>query len=133
MVLILVCSVASTVLNIHLFLFQMYAVLLSPNRFWIGRFLSQTVSNSSVDAFGCSGELVCFFQRCAFIFWCLSGAQTSYKAVTGLMLEDVLSKDRSRFPDEFAEGAFCQDYVARCSAAARTWSRPHPQDNLMYD
>lgn len=58
------------------------------------------------------------------------GAKTSYIHVFGILLEDAL-KRAEKLPDEFQTGAFCENYEARCDAAARTWMRPHAVDNLM--
>lgn len=61
-----------------------------------------------------------------------AGACTCFKAVTSLKLEDALPRDKSSLPESFGEGRYCEDYDFRCEASARTWSRPHAQDNLMY-
>ncbi|GMH32745.1 hypothetical protein BSKO_00579 [Bryopsis sp. KO-2023] len=60
-----------------------------------------------------------------------NGAATSFTAVTGVTLEDALQRNREILPEEFSSGLFCEDYVFRCNAAARTWTRSHAQDNLM--
>ena len=39
--------------------------------------------------------------------------------------------DKAALPEEFAAGRFCEDYEFRCEASARTWARPHAQDNLL--
>lgn len=59
------------------------------------------------------------------------GAKTCFKAVTGLVLQEALAKDRSVLPDEFQSATWCSDYEFRCGASARTWMRPHAQDNLL--
>ena len=60
-----------------------------------------------------------------------AGAQTCFKAVAGVTLGDAMARDKSKLPEEFAEAAFCDDYDFRCDATARTWLRPHAQDNLL--
>ncbi|GLI64740.1 hypothetical protein VaNZ11_008107 [Volvox africanus] len=63
---------------------------------------------------------------------CLAnGARTSYKLVTGVSFGDALHRNRDALPDAFREAPFCENYEFRCEAAARTWQRPHAQDNLM--
>lgn len=59
-----------------------------------------------------------------------NGAATCFKAVTSVTLEDALRKDLSLLPDQFEGASWCSDYEFRCGAAARTWLRPHAQDNL---
>lgn len=59
------------------------------------------------------------------------GARTSFKLVTGIRLADALSRNKAVLPEEFAEATFCDKWDFRLEAAARTWQRPHPQDNLM--
>ena len=59
-----------------------------------------------------------------------NGASTCFKAVTSMTLEDALLKDRASLPEQFADATWCTDYEFRCAAAARTWLRPHAQDNL---
>ena len=61
-----------------------------------------------------------------------TGARTSFKCATGMRMGDVLSKDKSKLPEQYAEGVFCEKFEVRCEAAARTWLRPHAQDNLMW-
>lgn len=53
--------------------------------------------------------------------------------MTSLKLSEALQRSQGTLPEEFAEGRFCQDYEFRCQASARTWGRPHAQDNLMCD
>jgi phosphatidylinositol glycan class S len=60
-----------------------------------------------------------------------TGAKTSFKAATGLTLADAAARDKSRLPEPFQEGMFCDEWSNRLQAAARTWQRPHAQDNLM--
>jgi len=60
-----------------------------------------------------------------------AGAKTSFKAATGLTLADAAARDKSRLPEPFQEGMFCDEWSNRLQAAARTWQRPHAQDNLM--
>ncbi|KAG2447093.1 hypothetical protein HYH02_007842 [Chlamydomonas schloesseri] len=63
---------------------------------------------------------------------CLAnGARTSYKAVTGVTFGDAMRRKREELPEVFREAHFCENFEFRCEAAARTWSRPHAQDNLM--
>lgn len=59
------------------------------------------------------------------------GAKTCFKAVTGLVLEEALTKDKSRLPEDFQGATFCNEFEYRCGASARTWLRPHAQDNLL--
>ena len=59
-----------------------------------------------------------------------NGAATCFKAVTSLTLEDAMRKDISLLPEQFEGASWCSDYEFRCGAAARTWLRPHAQDNL---
>ena len=42
-----------------------------------------------------------------------------------------MRRDKSALPEDFAAGRFCEDYEFRCEASARTWARPHAQDNLL--
>ena len=63
-------------------------------------------------------------------FW-LTGARTSFKLVTGVDMSTAALRDKAQLPEEFADGVFCSSFVTRCEAAARTWLRPHAQDNLM--
>ena len=58
-------------------------------------------------------------------------ATTSFQAVTSLRMEQALQRDKSSLPEVFREGVFCDDFQARLAASARTWQRPHAQDNLM--
>jgi phosphatidylinositol glycan class S len=60
-----------------------------------------------------------------------AGGKTSFREVKGLTLGDALSRDTSLLPAEWAGAVFCDEYDFRCSACARTWARPHAQDNLM--
>jgi hypothetical protein len=60
-----------------------------------------------------------------------TGARTSFRLAYGLSLGDAASRDRARLPPELAAGVWCEDYELRLAAAARTWLRPHAQDNLM--
>jgi len=60
-----------------------------------------------------------------------AGARTSYKAVYGLSYAEASQRSREVLPEAFAEGLFCDKWNVRLEAAARTWQRPHAQDNLM--
>lgn len=60
-----------------------------------------------------------------------TGARTSFKLATGMTYGDAISRDKAKLPTEFAEAVFCDKFEFRCEAAARTWLRPHAQDNLM--
>ena len=60
-----------------------------------------------------------------------AGGKTSFAHVFSMRLGEALQRDRSAFPPEFADAAFCEDYDIRCDACARTWMRPHPLDNLL--
>jgi len=59
------------------------------------------------------------------------GARTSFKQVAGVTYGEALSRDVNAFPEEFRTARFCEKWAYRCEAAARTWMRPHAQDNLM--
>ncbi len=50
---------------------------------------------------------------------------------TGVMYGDAMRRNRAALPEEFQSAIFCESFDFRCEAAARTWSRPHAQDNLM--
>lgn len=60
-----------------------------------------------------------------------TGSRTSFRHVTGVTLGDAITRNRSALPAEFQSAPFCDKYDARAEAAARTWQRPHAQDNLM--
>ena len=60
-----------------------------------------------------------------------AGGKTCFKEVASLKLGDALGMERSQLPDSWAAAAWCDNYDFRCGACARTWSRPHAQDNLM--
>ncbi|KAL4458032.1 hypothetical protein ABPG75_012897 [Micractinium tetrahymenae] len=60
-----------------------------------------------------------------------NGAATSFMHVFSLRLGEALQRSKAAFPPEFAAGAFCEDFEARCDACARTWMRPHALDNLL--
>ncbi|GBF89406.1 hypothetical protein Rsub_01978 [Raphidocelis subcapitata] len=60
-----------------------------------------------------------------------TGARTSFRVASGIRFADALSRDRARLPEGFEEGRWCDNYEYRLVAAARTWLRPHAQDNLM--
>ena len=49
----------------------------------------------------------------------------------GVTLGAALARDVAQLPQELAAGRFCDKWDVRCMAAARTWQRPHAQDNLM--
>lgn len=61
----------------------------------------------------------------------VAGARTCFKTLVGIKLGDAMARNKSLLPEEFAEAAFCEDYDFRCDATARTWLRPHAQDNLL--
>lgn len=61
-----------------------------------------------------------------------AGAQTCFKALVGVTLGDAMARDKSKLPEEFADASFCEHYDFRCDATARTWLRPHAQDNLLW-
>lgn len=42
-----------------------------------------------------------------------------------------MEKSRDILPDEFQAALFCENFDVRVRACARTWLRPHAQDNLM--
>ncbi len=48
-----------------------------------------------------------------------------------MKLGDALAQDPSLLPAEWAGAAWCENYEFRAGACARTWARPHAQDNLM--
>ncbi|EIE20162.1 hypothetical protein COCSUDRAFT_34056 [Coccomyxa subellipsoidea C-169] len=60
-----------------------------------------------------------------------TGAKTCFKEVKSVTFGDAMARDRSVLPEEWASASFCDEYDFRCGACARTWSRPHAQDNLM--
>eukprot|EP00798_Chlamydomonas_sp_ICE-L_P021830 gene21830-28857_t len=60
-----------------------------------------------------------------------TGARTSFKAATGMTFGAAFKMDKSGWPGEFETARFCDSFKFRLDAAARTWSRPHAQDNLM--
>jgi len=43
----------------------------------------------------------------------------------------AVTRDKDGLPEQFHEGVFCDNWMNRLEAAARTWQRPHAQDNLM--
>jgi phosphatidylinositol glycan class S len=61
----------------------------------------------------------------------LAGAKTSFKLATGISFADAMARDKARLPEQFADAVFCDEWAFRLEAAARTWQRPHAQDNLM--
>eukprot|EP00879_Flechtneria_rotunda_P017948 GHRR01018812.1.p1 GENE.GHRR01018812.1~~GHRR01018812.1.p1 ORF type:complete len:147 (+),score=75.85 GHRR01018812.1:148-588(+) len=60
-----------------------------------------------------------------------TGAKTSFKIATGVTFADAMQRSKQALPESFTEGIFCDDWTYRLEAAARTWQRPHAQDNLM--
>lgn len=60
-----------------------------------------------------------------------TGAPTCFKHVYGVSVGDAMKKSKAVLPSEFAEGLWCEHYQERLEATARTWLRPHAQDNLM--
>ena len=60
-----------------------------------------------------------------------AGGKTCFKEVASLKLGDALARDASHLPAEWAVAAWCENYEFRAGACARTWARPHAQDNLM--
>jgi phosphatidylinositol glycan class S len=50
---------------------------------------------------------------------------------TATTLAEALQRNRDLLPAGFEEGTFCDNFDYRCHSAARTWQRPHAQDNLM--
>ncbi|GFR48050.1 hypothetical protein Agub_g9884 [Astrephomene gubernaculifera] len=63
---------------------------------------------------------------------CLAnGARTSYKMVTGVSFGEAFQRHIDALPEAFRDAHFCENFEFRCEAAARTWQRPHAQDNLM--
>lgn len=60
-----------------------------------------------------------------------TGAKTSFKLATGISFADAMARDKARLPEQFGEAFFCDEWAYRLEAAARTWQRPHAQDNLM--
>lgn len=61
-----------------------------------------------------------------------TGARTSYKTVAGVTYGTAVSRDKAALPAEMQAARYCENWEARCEAAARTWMRPHAQDNLMW-
>lgn len=60
-----------------------------------------------------------------------TGARTSFKLASGVRFADAAARSKARLPEQFAAGVWCDNYDARLGAAARTWQRPHAQDNLL--
>eukprot|EP00195_Chlamydomonas_chlamydogama_P007780 CAMPEP_0202890766 /NCGR_PEP_ID=MMETSP1392-20130828/1072_1 /ASSEMBLY_ACC=CAM_ASM_000868 /TAXON_ID=225041 /ORGANISM="Chlamydomonas chlamydogama, Strain SAG 11-48b" /LENGTH=212 /DNA_ID=CAMNT_0049574401 /DNA_START=192 /DNA_END=830 /DNA_ORIENTATION=- len=60
-----------------------------------------------------------------------NGARTSFKSAVGVKFAEAMQRTRDALPAEFQSGVFCEGFLIRCEAAARTWLRPHAQDNLM--
>ena len=61
-----------------------------------------------------------------------NGARTCFKHVFSMTLEDALTRNKAALPAELQDGAYCDNFAARCDACARTWMRPHAMDNLLY-
>ena len=63
---------------------------------------------------------------------CMSvGAPTSFTAVTGVTLGEARKMDPALFPDAFQSVDFCEEFLVRAEAAARTWTRQHAREELM--
>ncbi len=75
---------------------------------------------------------VCMLRMGCGCWQCMAtGAKTCFKEVKSVTFGDAMARDRSVLPEEWASASFCDEYDFRCGACARTWSRPHAQDNLM--
>lgn len=60
------------------------------------------------------------------------GGRTSFKLAAGARLADAAARDKAALPPAFGPGLWCDKWEERLGAAARTWLRPHAQDNLMW-
>ncbi len=62
-----------------------------------------------------------------------AGGKTCFLEVTSVRLGKALQRDLGGLPGLWAEkgAVWCDDYDFRAGACARTWLRPHAQDNLM--
>jgi len=62
-----------------------------------------------------------------------AGGKTCFLEVTSVRLGKALERDLGALPALWAEkgAVWCDDYDFRAGACARTWLRPHAQDNLM--
>ena len=62
-----------------------------------------------------------------------AGAKTCFLEVTSVRLGQALQRNLADLPPMWAEkgAVWCDDYDFRVGACARTWLRPHAQDNLM--
>lgn len=62
-----------------------------------------------------------------------AGAKTCFLEVTSVRLGKALERNLEELPALWAEkgAVWCDDYDFRVGACARTWLRPHAQDNLM--
>lgn len=62
-----------------------------------------------------------------------AGAKTCFLEVTSVRLGQALQRSLTDLPPGWAEkgAVWCDDYDFRVGACARTWLRPHAQDNLM--
>ncbi len=62
-----------------------------------------------------------------------AGAKTCFLEVTSVRLGQALQRSLADLPPGWAEkgAVWCDDYDFRVGACARTWLRPHAQDNLM--
>jgi len=60
-----------------------------------------------------------------------NGAKTSFEAVVGVRYGEAMKKDVSLLPEEFKGATHCEDFDFRTQCVARTWTRPHAQENLL--
>ncbi|KAK9845336.1 hypothetical protein WJX81_003762 [Elliptochloris bilobata] len=62
-----------------------------------------------------------------------AGAKTCFLEVTSVRLGKALQRNMGELPAMWAKkgAVWCDDYDFRVGACARTWLRPHAQDNLM--
>lgn len=117
-----------------------------PLRLVITRYSGDQIPSAPRDGYICLGLAHCFEKSDdgklaprvviepigASSLECMAtGAKTSFKAATATTLAEALQRDKDLLPHELQEGAFCENFEYRCEAAARTWQRPHAQDNLM--
>lgn len=62
-----------------------------------------------------------------------AGAKTCFLEVTSVRLGKAMERNLEELPAMWTEkgAVWCDDYDFRVGACARTWLRPHAQDNLM--
>jgi len=63
-----------------------------------------------------------------------NGARTAFKVVAGVTFDEATCGELSKLPaclQAYDGVTFGEDFLHRASAAARTWQRPHSQENLL--